>query len=269
MEPLAMLGGALLFGGVIIVLIGALGATSKSKNKFLKTRIGAVAIGAVVVAGGALAGGLGAWTELYNGWTTPSQQAYTYQYQSQTDTGNAYKNAEFIITPAAFSAGNLTLNAAKTIFSLPAIANTTAHTITTLSSATFVQPSMRFTLVPKAWEGSESTNLAIVYFEVTPGQQYIYPNAGSTYKFLTETSGNVNARFNNSGNTVTQYVSGQLSTAVATPLTVYVNMTLNGDSCSRLDNTYDPVTSIITFHNGDNSWSESYTLSFFLSSQVT
>lgn len=269
MDYIATIGAIAMIAGILVVVVGALGATKSAKNKFVKTKIGAVAVGVIIVAAGGLIGGVTALTDFYEGLTTPPAQTYSYTYtQQQQQQAEGYTLAEFQITPAAFSAGNLTLNAAKTIFSLPAIANTTSHAIRTLSNAAFVQPSMRFTLNPLLWDGALTTDTATVYFEVIPGQQYIYPAAGSTYKFLTETSGNVNARFNNSGNTITQYEHGQLSCGVTGSMTVYVNLTLNSDSCSRIDNAYDPFTTTIRFYNNGD-WSQTYTLSFFISSFLT
>jgi hypothetical protein len=267
MDYIGILGAIAIVGGAILAVIGVLGATSKMKNKFIKTKLGAGAVGAIVLAGGILVGGYPVLVDSWNGLNTPTESTYTYTPPATTTTATGYEYAQFQITPSCQSAGNLTLNAAKTIYTLPAKANTTAHTITTLSKATFVQPSMKFVLNPLAWEGSLTTNTATVYFDVSPGQQYITPAAGTTYKLLTETTGNANARFNNTGNTITQYGSGQLTCALTSSITVYVNLTLNKDSCSRIDNTYDPITEIITFHNKDSSWSESYTLSFFLEAQ--
>lgn len=265
MDYIGILGAIAIVGGAILAVLGILGATSKVKNKFIKTKLGGLATGVIVVVAGVLVGGYPVLVDAWNGVSTPTASTYTYtQTPTYQQTSTGYEYAEFQITPSAQSAGNLSLNAAKTIFSLPAEANTTGNTITTLTDATFVQPSMQFVLNPLAWEGADALDLATVYFEISPGQQYINPAAGNTYKFFTESSGNVNARFNNSGNTITQYGSGQLSCLLTGSITVYVNCTLNTDSCSRIDNTYDPITSIITFHNKDNTWSESYTLSFFL-----
>ncbi len=271
MDYIATLGALLIVIGAVFAVVGILGATKNlgKKYKFLTTRVGACAVGIVVVVAGGLIGGIPALTDFYNGLTTPAAQSYSYTYTgTQPSTEPGYTLAEFMITPSAHSAGNLTLNAAKTIFSLPAIANTTSHAIRTLSNVAFVQPSMEFTLVPLLWDGAKTTDTATVYFEVIPGQQYIYPAAGSTYKFLTETSGNVNARFNNSGNTIVQYEHGQLSCGATGSMTLYVNLTMNSDSCSRIDNAYDPYTTTIRFYNNGD-WSQTYTLSFFISSYIT
>jgi hypothetical protein len=272
MDILQIVGALLLVGGVIVTIIGVLGATKNWKNKVLKTKIGAGAVGIVVIVAGVfVVGGYAGLVDIYDELTTsaPAGQAYTYTYtpiDQQTETG--YTLAQFTIVPSAHSAGNLSLNAEKTIFSLPAKATITSHTIKTLSNATFVQPSMEFMLNPKAWAGANALDLATVYFEFSPSQQYIEPAAGNTYKFIRETSGMVNARFNNSGNTICQFGSGQLSCLLTGAIQVWVNLTLATDSCSRIDNVYDPITSIITFHNGDNTWSESFTLTFFITEKI-
>ena len=226
---------------------------TKRNKKFLEAVVLSILIGTVAVVSGC--------TSLGN------NQQTNQRYISPPATTPSHPSITFAIAAAAQSAGNLTLTAGKTEFRLPAKATITSHTIKTLSNATFVQPSMRFVLTPLLSDGVQTTDTATVFFEVVPGQQYIYPEAGGTYMFLTEANGVVNARFNNSGNTITQYVKGQLSCNATSSMTVYVNLTLNTDGCSRIDNVYDPISTTIRFYTNAG-WSATYTLSFFLTGKI-
>jgi len=261
-----------LIAGIFVTIAGVVQVFGKKvfKKGFLSQHYAPLATGVVLVVVGGVFGGYPILADWYNGVSQTAQVNIAGTTNTQGTT--SYQYATFSVTPAVGPATGLNtstfvLSADKLTFTYPIIAWTTTHTIKNSYNNTFVQPSMKFTLNPQAWPGASTTDLAVVYFEFTPLDQTIYPTAGGMYYFLTTTGAQRNARFNNSAATLCQYGSGQLSTTFGTPITVYCNCTLNTDSVSRVDTTYSPILSTITFHNADHSWSQSYTLSCFLSAK--
>jgi hypothetical protein len=187
------------------------------------------------------------------------------------DVTDAYQYAEFEITPTATITGgynvDLSLNSAKTIFTCPAMANTTAHTLVEIDNTTWENPRMHFVLKPIPWGGADADDLATVYFKVDNPDLTIDTSTSGNYYLVTKSGGNRQCIWNDGSTTA--YVSGSTTMLLTQSTNVTLDLTINQDSASRIENTYDPVIITFTFYNADWSWSKSYSFSFQLTDTFT
>lgn len=249
----------LFFLGIILV-IGALffrQILKEFKIPALKNPIFAIFAGIILIAIGFWGG---AYTEV-EAWVGGFGTA------AADDETAAYDYASFEITPTAVVTSynpDLSLNSAKTIFTCPAMANTTAHTLVEIDNTTWENPRMHFVLKPIPWGGADADDLATVYFKVDNPDLTIDTSTSGNYYLVTKSGGNRQCIWND-GST-TNYVSGSTTMLLTQSTNVTLDLTINQDSASRIENTYDPVSVTFTFYNADWSWSKSYTFSFQLTS---
>jgi hypothetical protein len=261
MEP--MYGAIIFVVGVILVLLVLFAKQYLKRLGPLKNPMWAFVVGIVLVGAGVTWGGYDYIADYFETETTPASVTPV--------TTSAYQYATFDITPSAVTSGgynvDTTLNSAKTVFTVPAMANQTGHTLTELDNTTWEHPRLSFTLKPQPWAGADADDLATVYYEVNNPDLVIDTSTTGNYYMLTKSGGNRQAIWTSSG--LTEYVDGSATILLTGNVTVTLDLTVNQDSCSRIENTYDPITLSITFHNGDWSWSKTYNIDFMLTSAWT
>ena len=164
----------------------------------------------------------------------------------------------FDITP---SAGTITiLNSAKDGFTVPARANTSAHTLIQEDNSTaWANPTCSFYIQPEPFLGADNDDLATIYYEVYDAEVSVDTSTDS-YKLFTKSGGNRQIIWTGSG---TEYVSGSHSMQMTENVTLTLTFTVNQDSMSRIENTYDPVSVYVKFYNNCG-WSETYKVDFLL-----
>jgi len=250
---------AAMLGGIILIIAGIF-MKAKVKKVTGVGMFGAIIIGAVLAGAGYYFGG----DAIIENWQSGGEPPSGGQYIPYTPTETIH-DAEFTITPTAQGNSGFTIDSAKTIFSCPAIANTTAHTLDEADNTTWVDPDMKFVVVPIAYAGADALDLATCFFEFNDPDALVN-TATSNYYVFTKSGGYRQIEWNvmPAATYGHQYVSGSQSTLLTTPFTVFCNMSINQDSVSRIENVYDPVTMSLTFHNAANTWSKTYTMSLFL-----
>lgn len=269
MEPIVMIGTIAIFAGVLIAIGGLVKSKWIKTNLKIKTAMGAVIVGAIVAGSGAY---------FFHGIDGINELAGTAQISGgsshTTVEEEAYQFAEFQITPSTVNTAgsynpDTTLNAAKTVFSCPAMANRTAssYTLVTLANGTYYYPRFQFLVKPLAWAGATADDLATIYYKITnPDETITVSSSGSTYYICTMTGGN--RQWIWSGDPGTSYVTGAHSMLLTNTSTIYLTCTLTQNSVARIENTYDPIVIGIEFYNA-GSWSVSYDMSIFLTNYWT
>jgi hypothetical protein len=250
MTIIEIIGLLALVGGIALVFGGLTGSKLGMKKKIPK-------------AGGLVAGGLLIIVSLW-GFGTIAWFEGIDTTTADTSTDGMYPNWD--VTPSvALSEG--TLNSAETKFTIGAIANTTAHTITETDNTTWVNPKLQFVCTPEIPDGFTPTadDLATLYYEVT-NPEITTDDGTDTYKLFTKSGGNRQLIWTGDG---THYVSSHSTLLYTGNVTLSLTLTCNQDSFSRMENTYDPVTVYIKFYNKDSSWSKTYEADFMLISTYT
>jgi hypothetical protein len=258
MEPI--ISAIVLIAGAVLVLMALVYKKGLKKLGPLNNPVWAFVVGIVLVGAGAM----------YGGWDYISDFI-----EDEAPTGgitpgpsSGYQYATWDITPSAIITGgynvDATLNSAKTVFTVPAMANLTgaSEVLVELDNTTWENPRMQFVLKPLPWAGADADDLATIYFEVNNPDLTIETSTTGNYYLLTKTGGNRQAIWTVSG--LTSYVEGSHTVLLTGNATITLDLTVNQDSAGRIENTYDPITLSITFHNGDWSWSKSYNIDFML-----
>ncbi len=167
--------------------------------------------------------------------------------------------ATFDITPTGST--TCLLNSAKNGFKVPAYANKTAHTlIQTDNTTAWTNPVATFEIEPVMFEGATNEDLAFLEYSVYDPDIAI-DTATDSYKLFTKSGGNRQILWNDSGDV--DYVSGSKNLGMTDNVTLVLTLTVNQDSMSRIEDTYDAVTVRVTFSNGQG-WSKTYDVDFML-----
>jgi len=177
------------------------------------------------------------------------------------DTTAQYASWE--ITPSETMA-DVTLNSAKTGFTVPAHANQTNHTLNTAANTTDLSGIVEFHFhcVPQPYASATQDDLATIYYEVLDAEINVDTSSDS-YKLITKSGGNRQAYWNSGSNASVDYVDGSSTLLMTSSVDLNLTIDINEDSFSRIENDYDPVTVRVKFYNGGG-WSETYTIDFLL-----
>lgn len=175
---------------------------------------------------------------------------------------------EFTVTPSAVITGgynvDTTLNTAKTMFTVPGLAWTTSNALKELDNTTWEDPRLSFDIIPVPYAGADADDLATIYFEVSNYDARIEAD-DDNYRLITKSSGEYQVIWTEGSNT--WYVEGSKTMLLTGNETITLDFDVNQGGMSRMD-VNDPIDLTITFHNGDWSWSKSYTTSFEVQQQV-
>ena len=193
--------------------------------------------------------------------TPPQQIPYT-----PTTPTEPTPSATFTIVPTAYHNSGFTIASGATTFKLPYNLNQT-HNVKESDNTSWNSPYMNFTITPNAWDGAQSTDLATIYYDYTDMNALVATDSGNYY-FLTLSSGYRQAKFTQKANTGNYgYGSGSITTALTTPVTLYLNLSvINASLCMTNAVLYGAsLQSVptITFHNSDYTWTVVYTIDVF------
>lgn len=177
---------------------------------------------------------------------------------TQITSGDTVECATFDITPSEGSVA--VLNSAKDGFTIPARANTTAHTLIQEDNSTaWTAPTCSFTIAPEPFLGADNDDLGTIYYRVYDSEVAVDTSTDS-YKLFTKSGGNRQVTWTGSG---TEYVDGSHTMQMTGNVSLTLTFTVTQDSMSRIESTYDPVSVYIEFYN-DCGWSETYKADFLL-----
>jgi hypothetical protein len=257
-------------GGILLFLVGlALFLSGFMKNAIpgnpIKTPLAAWIIGGLVMVVAIAGTGL---TDLFE-----AEQGQTIIYQDGGTGGGAdtTQYPSFDITPSAVTTSgtyneDTTLNTAKTMFTIPARANTTANTIIHLDNATaWADPRLQFIVVPVPWAGATADHLATIFFDVSNYDARVEAD-DDNYRLITKSSGEYQVIWTEGSNT--WYVDGSKTMLMTGNATITLDFDVNQGGFARMD-INDPIDMTVTFHNEDWSWSKAYTASFEVQIQHT
>jgi len=183
------------------------------------------------------------------------------------NTDNSLSYPEFDITPAAVTTAgtycvDTTLNSAKTVFTVPAWANTTADTVIHRDNATaWADPRLQFDIIPVPYAGADADDLATIYFTVSNYDVVIDVADAANEYLMVKSSGDWQVIWTEGSNT--WYVEGSKTMLMTGNATVYLDLDTNPAGFANIDEN-DSVDLTVTFHNADWSWSKSYTVSFMV-----
>jgi hypothetical protein len=182
------------------------------------------------------------------------------------DSGDA-QYPTFDITPSAVTTAgtyceDTTLNTAKTVFTVPAWGNTSSDTIIHRDNSTAWQdPRLQFQVVPVPYAGADADDLATIYFEVDNYDVIVDVADATNERLITKTSGEYQVIWTEGSNT--WYVDGSKTMLLTGNVTLYVDFDVNQAGFANIPEN-DSVDLTVTFHNGDWSWSKSYTVTFMI-----
>lgn len=174
---------------------------------------------------------------------------------------------EWEITPSAVTTGSYCsdtqLNSAETIFTVPAMANTTAHIVNETDNTSWNDPRLQFEVNPVAPQGATADDLATLKYRVKNPDVTI-DSSSDTYYLFTKSGGQRQLKWVIGSST--DYVTGSKTMLLTGNETIYLDLDVNSDSFSRMSNTFDPVTVVIEFYD-DSGFSETYSVNFQLTDQ--
>lgn len=172
---------------------------------------------------------------------------------------------EFDITASALTTDgtyypDTTFDDASNLFIVPFHANRTSDTLYEHgdNSSYGDDPVLQFVCDPDYPADATGDNLGKIYFAITNPD--IYVGSDPDNRVLTETNDIVQATWTDQdGNT--DMVSGWASRALPNAMTLNLTLNLYETGLAQADD-FDPDVLYIKFYNGDNTWSESYSVQF-------
>jgi len=186
----------------------------------------------------------------------------------EAEVGELVECPTFDIEPSAINDVCI-LNSAKDGFSIPALANTTQHNLSSMANGTWVDPQFSFLIEPIMVQGMDATNLAQIFFEISDPEITI-DTSSDEYYLVTKSGGNRQWIFaiDDGDDVRTKYADGSCQMLLTESCYINLTVDINQDSMSRIENTYDKTSVYIIFSNGCG-WSERYALDFFITLQFT
>lgn len=119
-------------------------------------------------------------------------------------------------------------------------------------------PVLQFVCDPDYPSDATSKNLGKIYFTITNPD--IYVGSDPDNRVLTETNDVVQATWTDQDG-LTDMVDGWASRALPNPITLNLTLNLYETGLAQAD-VFDPEVLYVKFYNGDNTWSESFTVQF-------
>jgi hypothetical protein len=251
----------------ILGLIGALAGLAiflsvfvKFPNNPIKNPFAAFMIGGLVMVGSVVVADLPSMFESDAADDGGETQQIIYQTQ---DTTAQYP--EFDITPGVDTTSgtyneDTTLNTGKTMFTIPARACTTGHTIIHLDNTTaWADPRLTFGVIPVPFAGADADDLATICFEVENYDAYIDIDDAVNQRLITKSTGDYQVIWRQ--DSTVWYVEGEKTMLMTENISLTLDFDVNQVGFSYMD-LNDPVELKVKFSNKDNTWSKSYTASF-------
>lgn len=249
-------------GGFFIAIYFLLSLTGKTKQPIANRPVMAavVAVGFII---GLVGTGIIAVDEEV---AEPTEQTVIVQQPTTTYADEP----KFDITPSTVTSGGYnpftSLNTGKTIFTIPAWANTTGHTIVEIDNTTWEDPRAQFVVIPIPPSGSDADQLATIWFDVSNYDAQIDADTAATQRLIRKVSGEYQCIWTEGSNT--WYIDGSKTMLMTGNATLTLDFDINQGGMAYME-ANDPISLTVTFRNNDWTWSKSYSANFVVQQTFT